>query len=144
MTDKTDLTTIPSAVWFAREQEHRRVAGINRGLRHVHNRAALAAETAAADFCRAQGLAAEGREKCARGEHDLNVKTRSILGSPQAQVCTRPGCTYVEKPAPVKPSAEDYRKALAFHEGPTWKGDSHSKVVASMIRADAKRNGVEL
>lgn len=131
-----NLDDIPSAVWFEREKTIRMIRYLDSDANM--EAAILAADAVAADFCRAQGEAA----LCREGKH--------ALVQPLGAYCGRPGCTYVDNYAPVKPSAEEIRAALRFgpREARRFSQDAEYRarivVQDAVIRDYAERNGVEL
>lgn len=101
----TDLDKITAAEW--REQEHRIRSALRLG---GLSRCYTASQNVAADYCAKMAEAAEGREKCQRGEHRWGVD-----GTCKGNECLRCGAIFNPTP-PADVTREEVVRALRAGE----------------------------
>ncbi len=119
----TDLDKITAAAWRLMEVEHRSWETM------AHSAVRAASCKVAADYCAKMAEAAEGREKCKRGEHEFHPISERRAEYSLPAICAR--CYETIKPAPpADVTREEVEIALTGYQGP----GPYPKVMTAMIR----------
>ena len=127
----TDLDKITAAEWWYEERLYRKSSG-----EMWRPPATRYAYGAGADYCAKMAEAAEGREKCQRGEHDKEDCGLETFHEYSIIMVKCRRCDWIAREANVNPAppADVTREDVEYHLA-NWRGaDTTSAVQRAMIR----------